>query len=86
MSTKFEFEIARDNNGFLNCEDCQRRFITKIGFENHSCNQHKKEAETEPNEHQQPQTKKDESETTVHKLWLPNSYNCQDYMSVLYLD
>ena len=51
MSNKVEFEIARDKGGFLKCEDCQRRFITKIGFENHSCNQHKKEAETDPNDY-----------------------------------
>ena len=46
MSTNVDFEIARDKDGFLKCEDCQRRFLTKIGFENHSYNQHKKEAET----------------------------------------
>ena len=38
MSTNVDFEIARDKDGFLKCEDCQRRFLTKIGFENHSYN------------------------------------------------
>ena len=50
MSTNVDFEIARDKDGFLKCEDCQRRFLTKIGFENHSYKHHKKEAETKPNE------------------------------------
>ena len=39
MSTNVDFEIARDKDGFLKCEDCQRRFLTKIGFENHSYKQ-----------------------------------------------
>ena len=55
MSTKVDFEIARDKEGFLKCEDCQRRFLTKIVFRIHSNNQHKREAETQPNEHQKPQ-------------------------------
>ena len=62
MSTKVEFVIARDKDGFLKCEDCQRRFLTNIGFENHSYNQHKIKAEAKPNEHQQPQTKKGDSD------------------------
>ena len=74
MSTNVDFEIARDKDGFLKCEDCQRRFLTKIGFENHSYNQHKKEAETKPNEHQQPQTKKDESVINIYKKLAP--YQC----------
>ena len=57
MSTKVDFEIDRDKEGFLKCEDCQRRFLTKFGFKIHSYNQHKKVADTQPNEHQQLQTK-----------------------------
>ena len=65
MSTKVEFEIARDKDGFLKCEDCQRRFQTKMGFKIHSYNQHKKEAETKPFEHQQLVTIKDESDVNA---------------------
>ena len=73
MSTKVEFEIARDKDGFLKCEDCQRRFQTKFGFKIHSCNQHKKEADTQPNEHQQLQTKKDKRDITVQKILFTRS-------------
>ena len=61
MATKPEFEIIRDKYGFLKCEGCPRRFVTKIGFENHSYNEHKKETETGPDELQQSQTEKYES-------------------------
>ena len=28
-------ELARDANGFLNCQLCLRRYLTLVGFENH---------------------------------------------------
>ena len=51
----------RDREGFLKCKDCPRRFLTKIGFENHSFIQHKKETKTKLGENQQSQTIEDES-------------------------
>ena len=38
MSTKVD--VSLDKNGFLKCQECPRRFLTKTGFENHSSNQH----------------------------------------------
>ena len=38
-------EISRDEDGFLKCKDCPRRFLTKLMLENHSCNQHKTDTE-----------------------------------------
>ena len=38
-----EFEVLRHKDGFFKCEKCPRRFLTKVGFENHSSNQHQKE-------------------------------------------
>ena len=70
MSTK----VARDKEGFLKCEYCWRRFQTETGFKIHSYNQHKKEADTQPNEHQQPQTKKDKRDITVQTKLTP--YQC----------
>ena len=32
INAKVEFEIDRDKGGFLKCEDCQRRFLTKLGL------------------------------------------------------
>ena len=58
MATKPQFEIIRDKYGFLKCEGCPRRFLTQIGFENHSHNQQKKDTKTEPDELQQSQTEK----------------------------
>ena len=80
MSTK----VARDKEGFLKCEYCWRRFQTETGFKIHSYNQHKKEADTQPNEHQQPQTKKAFSIKSnlqyhiniVHKKLTP--FQCQE--------
>ena len=74
MSKKIEFEIALDKFVFLKCEDCPRRFITKMGFENHIYNQHKKEVETTPNEHQQSQAKKDESDITDRQKLAPHQF------------
>ena len=45
-------EISRDKDGFLKCKDCPRRFLTKLLFENHSCNQHKTDTEIKPNQTQ----------------------------------
>ena len=28
-------ELARDKNGFLNCQLCLRRYLTLVGFDNH---------------------------------------------------
>ena len=28
-------ELARDANGFLNCQLCLRRYLTLVGFDNH---------------------------------------------------
>ena len=54
-----ESEFTRDKQGYLQCKDCPRRFITETGLENHSFNQHKKESK--PDESQQSENKKDES-------------------------
>ena len=56
-----ESVFNRDREGFLKCKDCPRRFLTKIGFENHSFIQHKKETKTKLGENQQSQTIEDES-------------------------
>ena len=42
-----DFGISRDEDGFLNCQNCSRRFFTKIGFENHSTYEHRNDAETQ---------------------------------------
>ena len=42
-------ELTRDKDGFLKCKDCPRRFLTELMFENHLCNQHKKETEMKLN-------------------------------------
>ena len=43
-----ELKLYRDiKNGFLKCQNCPRRFITKIGFQNHSTNEHKNDEETQ---------------------------------------
>ena len=49
-------ELTRDKDGFLKCKDCPRRFLTEFMFENHSCNQHKKEIETKLNQNQHSRT------------------------------
>ena len=43
-------ELTRDKDGFLKCKDCPRRFLTELMFENHLCNQHKKETEMKLNQ------------------------------------
>ena len=45
-----EFEVLRHKDGFFKCEKCPRRFLTKVGFENHSSNQHQKENGTKLDE------------------------------------
>ena len=32
-----ESEFTPDKEGFLECKDCSRRFLTAIGFLSHSC-------------------------------------------------
>ena len=44
MSAKSELTLDKD--GFLNCNDCPRIFLTEILFENHLFNEHKKETGT----------------------------------------
>ena len=55
-------EISRDEDGFLKCKDCPRRFLTKLMLENHSCNQHKTDTEIKPDKIQMLQNKKVESD------------------------
>ena len=55
-----ESEFTRDKDGLLKCKLCPRRFFTKIGFENHSSNQHQKVTETKLNQNQASETKKNE--------------------------
>ena len=56
-----ESELIRDKDGFLNCKDCPRSFLTELMFENHLSNQHKKNMETKLNQNQHSQTIKDQS-------------------------
>ena len=51
MSAKSE--LYRDKDGFLNCNDCPRRYLSEILFVNHLFNEHKKETETKVNQHTQ---------------------------------
>ena len=44
-----ESKLTRDKDGFLKCKACPRRFLTEIGFENHSSNQHQTETKNAPN-------------------------------------
>ena len=30
-----EGKVGRDQNGFLSCQQCSRRYLTLVGFENH---------------------------------------------------
>ena len=30
-----EGEVGRDQNGYLNCQQCSRRYLTLVGFDNH---------------------------------------------------
>ena len=55
-----ESKLTRDKDGFLKCKACPRRFLTEIGFENHSSNQHQKVRETRLNQDQPSETKEDE--------------------------
>ena len=41
-----EFEVSCEKDGFFRCQMCPRRFVTKIGFENHTSKQHQKEVGT----------------------------------------
>ena len=76
MATKPQFEIIRDKYGFLKCEGCPRRFLTQIGFENHSHNQQKKDTKTEPDELQQSQTEKHgSSQNKIDHLSKSHSFN-----------
>ena len=66
MSTKVD--VSLDKNGFLKCQECPRRFLTKTGFENHSSNQHE-DNETNGAQLEQSPTTKDEivfQQNTVH--------------------
>ena len=51
---------SRDKDGLLKCNECPRKFLTKIVFENHSRNQHEKNSETKVDEPQESIAIKDE--------------------------
>ena len=45
-----ELEITFNEKAIFKCKQCSRRFITKIGLECHSTDQHKKEKDTQQDE------------------------------------
>ena len=71
-------ELTRDKDGFLKCKGCPRRFLTEIMFQNHSCNQHKKETEKKRNQKQHSQTIKSE-------ISFPNHIKPEEECSLGYL-
>ena len=56
-----DFGISHDEDVFLNCQNCSRRFFTKIGFENHSTYEHRNDAGTQVGQLPRTTNKKDES-------------------------
>ena len=56
-----QVNASREKDGFLKCKDCPRRFLTKTGFENHSCNLHKEDSDTKLDQIQESPTTKGES-------------------------
>ena len=68
-----EFEDSRDKDGFLKCQECPRRFLTKVGFENHSNNQHNQEIETKLDQLSQSPTVKYPSACVLCHLY---KYEC----------
>ena len=63
-----ELKLYRDNNGFLKCQNCPRRFLTKIGLQNHSTNEHKNDEETQLDKLLMNTNKKDQSASQNKKL------------------
>ena len=53
-----ELEDFRDQDGFLKCTECPRRFLTKLAFGNHSSTQHNQEIETKLEQLPKPPTVK----------------------------
>ena len=68
-----ESELTRDKDGFLKCKDCPRRFLTELMFENHLCNQHKKETEMKLNQIKY-------SPTIKVEISFPNKKNARNHL------
>ena len=60
MIKSMEVSNSRDKDGFLKCNECPRRFLTKVVFEKHSSNQHKTNSETKVDEPAESAAIKDE--------------------------
>ena len=60
MVKNMEVSDSRDKDGFLKCNECPRRFLTKVVFEKHSSNQHKTNSETKVDEPAESAAIKDE--------------------------
>ena len=33
--SELDDKLARDRNGYLNCQPCSRKYLTLVGFDNH---------------------------------------------------
>ena len=76
-----EFEDSRDKDGFLKCKECPRRFLTKVGFENHSNNQHNQDIEAKLEQLPKPPTEKYTSACFLCQLSFQSETEAQQHRS-----
>ena len=61
-----DLDIFREKDGFLKCQNCSRRFLTQIGFQNHSHNENNNYVETQLDQLPRTTNKKDENASQIH--------------------
>ena len=64
-----DLDIFREKDGFLKCQNCSRRFLTKIGFQNHSLNEENNDSETQLDQLPRTTNKKDETASEIHTVF-----------------